>query len=383
MIMAWNLVDAVNKSGYFLDPVVVINGVKIPRILYVDDMLEILKSFAEMKVSNVGNESFERANRIEFKPCKCKAICKNCVPEHTELDGVKLEVVDEHKYVGTIVGADGRKSDMAKRVCDCKGVLNEIAEVCKTTGVSEIRMIYIRMLLNACFKAKFKHGCEVWDKLKNSDRSTVNKLIPDTLKRIFEVPKSTPAAAIIHESGVVDLDLEIAMEQVLLAVEVRKMDDNRVVKQLFESMYTKRIPGYCTLVEEGLKMFGIDDIGYFDGVNDERKLLKERMVKVQHNRLSEEMLKLSKTDGLLLNFSYDGKMKDYLLQLPFHESKMIFLIRSRMFPTKANFPGRWSSSNLCPYCCEVETDEHLFGCCGYMDIHQGEIDYKLLKWTVK
>ena len=47
MIMAWNLVDAVNKSQYFLDPVVVINGVKIPRILFVDDMLEIIRSFAE------------------------------------------------------------------------------------------------------------------------------------------------------------------------------------------------------------------------------------------------------------------------------------------------------------------------------------------------
>ena len=62
MIMAWNLVDAVNKSQYFLDPVVVINGVKIPRILFVDDMLEIIKSFAELKISNVGNEVFERTN---------------------------------------------------------------------------------------------------------------------------------------------------------------------------------------------------------------------------------------------------------------------------------------------------------------------------------
>ena len=157
MIMAWNLVDAVNKSEHFLDPIIIINGVKIPRILFVDDMLEILKSFAEMKISNIGNEVFERANRVNFKPCKCKAICKNCVPKETELGGALLEVVDEHKYVGTIVSDNGRKNDMLKRIKDCKGVLNEITEVCKTTGVSEIRMRYVRMLINACFKSKFKY----------------------------------------------------------------------------------------------------------------------------------------------------------------------------------------------------------------------------------
>ena len=142
-------------------------------------------------------------------------------------------------------------------------------------------------------------------------------------------------------------------------------------------MYLKKIPGYCSLVDEGLKLFGIENLQYFDKVSDERELLKGMMIKVQHNRLIEEMLKLSKTDGLLKNFSYDGQMKGYLLQLPFHESKEIFLIRSRMFPTKANFPGRWLPSNQCPFCCEMETDEHLFQCCGYMDLHQNKIDYNI------
>ena len=84
---------------------------------------------------------------------------------------------------------------------------------------------------------------------------------------------------------------------------------------------------------------------------------------------------LNDSSEMLLNFNYDWKVKDYLVQLPFHEARMIFLVRSRMFPTKANFPGRWSVSNLCTFCCNVATDEHLFGCCGYMDLHNGEINY--------
>ena len=89
------------------------------------------------------------------------------------------------------------------------------------------------------------------------------------------------------------------------------------------------------------------------------------------------MMKASKTDSLLLNFDYDGKMKSYLLKLPFHEARIIFLLRARMFPTRTNFPQRWSSSNLYVFCCGLDTDEHLFQCCGYMDLHEEMVDYNM------
>ena len=49
-----------------------------------------------------------------------------------------------------------------------------------------------------------------------------------------------------------------------------------------------------------------------------------------------------------------------------------------MFPTSINFKGRWSSSFLCMYCCNVETDEHLFRCCGYIDIVQNKLNHTSL-----
>ena len=149
----------------------------------------------------------------------------------------------------------------------------------------------------------------------------------------------------------------------------------RIVKQLFEAMYEIMVPGFCSLVDEALHLFGIDDIAYFDEIDNERKELKKMLIETQHKRLIETMMTGSKTDALLLNFSYDGCMKEYLMKLSFHEARMVFMLRARMFPTKVNFPSRWSSSLLCNYCCEKETDEHLFWCCGYIDIHRGEIDY--------
>ena len=42
-----------------------------------------------------------------------------------------------------------------------------------------------------------------------------------------------------------------------------------------------------------------------------------------------------------------------------------------MFPTRVNFPERWTTDLNCLYCCCMDTDEHLLTCWGYVDIVEG------------
>ena len=148
MLMAWNLMDSVNKSSDFNDPVFIIEGIKIPRILFVDDILQMLRSVADLKASLVDDEVIEKVNRFDFKPSKCKVMFQNCEPEPVELDNVVLDNVENHEYLGTIVEESGyRRKDLLKRVNDCKGVLNEIVEVLKVNGMNVIRLQYIGLYL--------------------------------------------------------------------------------------------------------------------------------------------------------------------------------------------------------------------------------------------
>ena len=136
----------------------------------------------------------------------------------------------------------------------------------------------------------------------------------------------------------------------------------------------KKVPGFCVEVLEALKIFGLqeDSEELLKEGKELRKFLKIRIIQIQNDRLVEQMLKESKTDRLLLNnFHFDGKVKKYLLELPFEEGRAIFMLRSRMFPTKDNFKGRWGSE--CAYCEAVESDIHIFSCAGYSDL-LGEVD---------
>ena len=52
-----------------------------------------------------------------------------------------------------------------------------------------------------------------------------------------------------------------------------------------------------------------------------------------------------------------------------------------MFPTKCNYPNRWTSSKLCNFCFRLDTDDHLLDCCGYVDIHHGKVTPEVF-WSV-
>jgi hypothetical protein len=378
-MMGWNLVDAVNKEDDVYDPIVSVENVMVPRLLFVDDLLEITRTFLDTNIGMVCNEIFERKNRLGFKPSKCKIICANCdEEEEIKLNEVVLEIVMEHVYLGTLIAKKGRLSDLLKRINDCQGVLNEIVEICKTGGIGQIRLQFMSLLVDMCFKSKFKHGCELWDEFSSKNRGTVNALIPNTIKRIMQMPRSTPSNAVLHDFGGVDLEWDVRIERVLLAVQVMQMDENRIAKKLFEKMYEKKVPGFCTQISVDLNELRVGTLHELSLLKDPRAMLKERVVEIQRSVLVEKMAKASKTDDLMLNFSYDGKMKPYLRDLPFEEARIIFMYRARMFPTKSNFKHRWSEMSDCIFCGKSETDEHLFSCCGYEDLCVGSMTHQML-----
>ena len=98
---------------------------------------------------------------------------------------------------------------------------------------------------------------------------------------------------------------------------------------------------------------------------------------MQERELYKRMMLASKMNNILLGgFSYDGKMKKYLTELNFDEARAVFMIRYRMTPTKANFPGRWPGTQ-CNICHFEDSDEHVFHCPGYADIVNDYIWYEM------
>ena len=203
----------------------------------------------------------------------------------------------------------------------------------------------------------------------------LNSLKIKLVKQLLEMPASTPSVAVQYEFAIKNLELDVYMEKLVLMVEVLKKDDANIAKMLLERMLIKKIPGFCQEVVESAKMLEVDldELKMMSCSKAVRTHLKKRIVSVQGKRLAAKMMLGSKAGVLLMDYEYEGKIKKYLIEMEFGEARVIFMLRAKMIPTKENFRGRWASQE-CSFCSQLETDMHLFSCCGYIDL-LGDVNY--------
>ncbi len=372
VLVAWPLMDADSKrEGDCFSSNFYVEGIQINRLSFVDDLIEFNQGTDEANEKSIDSEVFEKKTRLNFKVPKCKVMTMNC-PRNSgvSLNGELLDEVKEHIYLGTIISSNGERfAEMNDRIIKSNSVVNEIVQICKKTELSTIRLHYVNMLMNSCLDWKLKYGCALWNitKYKNTSEK-LNRIKPDLLKKVLELPSSTPSDAIQYEFGVNDLTLDILMEKVILAVLTLKSDETRISRQLLSALMSKNVPGFCSEVIEacGILEVSLDELA---AVDDIRKFLKKKVVKIQARELLKRMTLGSKMDRVIVNgFSFDGSMKSYLLKVNYIESQAIFMTRYRMWPTKVNFPGRWGDELSCNVCGSEDNDEHIFLCPGYCDL---------------
>ena len=251
----------------------------------------------------------------------------------------------------------------------------KLEQICKTTELSDIRLCYVKMLATSCLDSKVKFGSALWNVMKyKSIRDKLNGLKTCLLKRVLQLPSSTPCVAIQYEFGVNDLTLDILMEKIILAVETLKLDENRISRRILEAMIVKNIPGFCSELAEACSLVGVS-IEKLLSANDVRQVLKKRIIEIQSGELLKRMILSSKMDRVMISgFQYDGSQKKYLYELNFWQARAIFMSRYRMWPTKDNFPGRWKGTD-CNCCGHKDTDEHIMVCPGYTDIVNGKFEF--------
>ncbi len=294
-----------------------------------------------------------------------------------------MDEVNEHVYLGTIISRNGQRMDeMKSRISKSKSVVNEIVQICKMPEMSQIRLLYVQLLISSCFDSKIKYGCAFWDVTKCvTVREDLDKIKPNLIKSVLELPTSTPSIA-IYEFGIIDLSIDVLMEKVIVAVETLNRDENRIAKKLLEALMQKNVDGFCTELSQACSILSVELDKVLNAVNA-REYLKRAVTKLQSHILLRKMMLSSKTDmALLAGFSFHGYAKKYLHRLNFEDAKIIFMSRYRMWPTKANFSERWSGTqcNICGY---EDTDKHIFSCPGYIDIiSQGQIQYDMF-WNEK
>ena len=138
-----------------------------------------------------------------FSKCKIMVMNQNENIED-DINGKVLVIVADHEYLGTIISNDGtRNTEIYRRIKDAQSVVNEIVLILKTTELSKVRLKYVGMLSNSCLDTKVEYGCGVWSKLSSKQEKDINELKVRLIKRVLELPYSTPSSVVKYEFGIV------------------------------------------------------------------------------------------------------------------------------------------------------------------------------------
>ena len=108
----------------------------------------------------------------------------------------------------------------------------KILSLCGNAVFRSIRLQALLKMHNCCTMAGFLTNCETWIIDKN-ERNKLERIELWALKRILDVPKTTPTAAIWHVTGMLMTSILIDKRQLLYLKKILNKPDENWIKQMF------------------------------------------------------------------------------------------------------------------------------------------------------
>ena len=267
-------------------------------------------------------------------------------------------------YLGKIIEEKGKhKEDIKERM-----IKGNAAAIISTSIVNEKNLTNKRIevglkLLQSVIIPTIISGAETWTKLTKTEEEEINNIQTQFLTRLLKVPGSTPKCALLKEMGLMKVMHVANQRKIEYYMELHNREEGRLeVKMRIHQ--EKKAMSYEKEIEELKKFYNIrEDLKRIEA-KEGKKRIKQYVIKKNKEEIEEEMKKGKKAKDL------NECNKEYMSKLNFNEARMIFLLKSNMIETKANFKGQFINNLKCEICGKEENTQHLFECEGYTDIRK-------------
>ena len=88
------------------------------------------------------------------------------------------------------------------RADEAVGTIIELFSICKEVNFGKFKISNLLTLYPSVFIPTLIYNCEAWSNLKGKDYQVLQTLQLDYLKRVMDVPRTTPNAALFLELSV-------------------------------------------------------------------------------------------------------------------------------------------------------------------------------------
>ena len=158
---------------------------------------------------------------------------KNVEPLEIQVKRGRIEQADKYKYLGNWMSTNGTVSEQIENIE--RKVEGMILEACKIGREEQLGLlstearllIYERTIVPA-----ITFNLECWTEIATKDVERMEKLQAKMLKRLLNLPKTTPYMGLLKEIGIWTLDKQLLYQRLMLYQNIITSDDERLGKQI-------------------------------------------------------------------------------------------------------------------------------------------------------
>ena len=387
--------------------------VKVPPLSMVDDLACVAQSGLNSVAMNSFINTKTNLKKLQFGADKCHQlhIGEN---EHLTpklfIDNWEVKKVDEMKtgvenlndvnsgevlveraekdtYLGDILSVDGKNiKNILARKAKGLGVINQITAILEDICFGPYQMEIALILRNSLLINSILTNCEVWYGLTLKDINHLEQVDEMFLRKVLEVPSTSPKCMLYLETGCKPLRFVIQMRRIMFLQYILKEDKNSLISKFFHAQDSNSCRNDWSLtcrkdLEELSINLSFEEI-QSKSKNKFKKLVSEAISSLALSYLNSEKMKLKKVKHIQHT---ELKLQEYLAPkvTNLKIAKFIYHSRNRILDVRWNFQNKHQCDLTWLLCKDQnfsDGQEHLLFCDKLMDnkIIQGVYEYEHL-----
>ena len=347
-----------------------VGNMMLSSLLYVDDLLDLTETLSDREKSHLQAIVFTKQNNMSLSGTKCFGMGIN---SDEPLPVLPIDVdkqvipVEEIVYLGDVFNTKGNNDGLIKdRVRRATKAMISISSLVKETNLGIYEVQVWLLLYRSLFLSTVLFNSQAWSGIRKKDIEQLQIVQLKFLKRILNLPSSTPNSFLFLELGVLPIEKEIHKRQLMYLHRILTMSEEDPVRQMFTNLVEftdKGESNWWSQVKPFLVKYNLpqslDEIKNLSKVTF-KGMVNKAVATTAFEELKAECGSLKKTADL----SYDTfKLQGYLSKLFPNQARVIFKGRCKTLDIKTHNTYMYREDTACRGCgIENETLEHVLNC---------------------